>query len=303
MSQWHGIDEFVAVAQAGGFSGAARKLGRSTSQISRDIAQLEGRLELRLFFRTTRKVTLTDAGQHFLERCVKLIEERDEAIASVNAKEFELHGRLRMTCSVAYGERFIMPLVNDFMVEHPQLSVDLELTDQVLDLVSGGFDLAIRFGGLKNSGLIATRLTSRKRYLCASPAYLETAGAPARLDDLSKHACIRSTAEAWTFERDGKPWVFRPTGRWRCNSGSAATDAARRGLGLCWLPDFYVEEHIRSGELVRLLDEHRPKDEGVWAVYPHRRYVPPKVRLMIEHLQGAFRPRAMPATYAEPALA
>lgn len=294
MSLWAGIDEFVAVAQAGSFSGAAKKLGRSTSQISRDIARLETRLDLRLFYRTTRKVSMTDAGHHFLERCRKLIEERDEAIASVNADEEELHGHLRMTCSVAYGERFIVPLITTFMLDHPKLSVDIELTDQVLDLVSGGFDLAIRFGGLKNSGLIASRLASRRRLLCASPAYLDEAGVPRSLEDLSRHTCIRGAAEVWMFNKDGKPFAFRPQGRWRCNSGTAVLDAALRGVGLCRLPDFYVEEHIRSGDLVLLLDPFRPKDEGVWAVYPHRRHVPPKVRLMLEHLQAFFRTRHGP---------
>jgi len=291
MSQWAGIDEFTAVAQAGSFSRAAKRLGRSTSQISRDIAQLETRLDLRLFYRTTRKVSLTDAGQHFLERCRKLIEDRDEAIASVNAKEEELHGHLRMTCAVGYGERFIVPLVNSFLVEHPKLSVDLELNDQVLDLVSGSFDLAIRSGGLKNSGLVATRLASRKRVICASPSYLEKAGEPSSLEDLNRHACVRGASDTWLFNKDGKSYAFRPVGRVRCNSASAVLDAGLRGLGLCRLPDFYVDDYLKTGELVLLLDGYRPRDESVWAVYPHRRHVPPKVRLMLEHLQAAFRVR------------
>jgi DNA-binding transcriptional LysR family regulator len=286
MSQWAGIDEFVAVAQAGSFSRAAKRLARSTSQVSRDIAQLEGRLNLRLFYRTTRKVSLTDAGQNFLERCCKLIEERDDAIASVNAEEDDLRGHLRMTCALAYGERFIAPLVNSFLTAHPKLSVDLELTDQVLDLVSEGLDLAIRTGGLKNSALVATRLASRRRYLCASPAYLAAAGVPISLDDLNSHVCIRGASDTWLFNKDSKPYLFRPNGRLRCNSGAAVLIAGLQGLGLCRLSDFYVEEHIRNGELTSLLDQHRPKDETVWAVYPHRRHVPPKVRLMLEHLQA-----------------
>jgi DNA-binding transcriptional LysR family regulator len=291
MSPWAGIDEFVAVAQVGSFSGAAKRLGRSTSQVSRDIAQLEGRLDLRLFYRTTRKVSLTDAGQDFLDRCRKLIEDRDEAIASVNAKEDGLQGHLRMTCALAYGERFIASSVNDFLIAHPRLSVDLVLTDQVLDLISEGFDLAIRTGQLKNSGLVATRLASRRRFLCASPAYLAVAGVPITLGDLDNHVCIRGTSDTWLFNRDGRPYLFRPGGRLRCNSGEAALTAALQGLGLCRLPDFYVEEHIGNGELVSLLDEHRPKDEPVWAVYPHRHHLPPKVRLMLEHLHAFFRAR------------
>lgn len=292
MSKWAGIDEFAAVAQTGGFSSAAARLGRSTSQISREVAALENRLGVRLLYRTTRHVSLTDAGQHFLPRCHKLIQDRDEAIMSISEEDVELLGHLRMTCSVAYGEAFIVPLVNSFLLGHPQLSVDIELSDQVLDLVGGGFDLAIRSGVLKNSGLIATRLASRRRMLCAAPAYLQRAGAPQSLEDLDHHVCLKGAADVWTFERDGEPYAFRPNGRWRCNSGSAVLDAALRGLGLCRLPDFYVEQHLRSGDLILLLDQHKAADEAVWAVYPHRRHVPAKVRSMIEHLQDHFRGRA-----------
>jgi DNA-binding transcriptional LysR family regulator len=286
MSQWAGIDEFVAVAHAASFSQAARKLGRSTSQVSRDIALLENRLGLRLFYRTTRRVSLTDAGQHFLDRCRKLIEERDDAIASISAEERELHGHLRMTCSVAYGERFIVPLITTFSLRHPQLSIDIELTDTMLDLVGEGFDLAIRFGHLANSSLIATRLASRTRRLCASPAYLQAAGAPQSLADLTQHACIRGTAPTWAFTLNGRPFSFKPVGRWRCNSGMAVLDAALQGLGLCQLPDFYVREPLQNGALVSLLDEFIPADEGVWAVYPHRRHLAPKVASAIQYLQA-----------------
>jgi DNA-binding transcriptional LysR family regulator len=294
MSRWAGIDEFLAVAQAGGFSKGAKTLGRSTSQVSRDIAQLEDRLGVRLLYRTTRQVSVTEAGQQFLQHCQRLVEGRDEAINALRSDDDALNGQLRMTCSVAYGERFIVPLVNSFGALNPRLALDISLTDQVVDLVGERFDLAIRFGELRNSGLVASRLTSRRRLLCASPAYLAAAGTPTTLADLEQHLCLRGASDVWTFMCEGRPYPFRPSGRWRCNSGSAVLDAALQGLGVCRLPDFYVADHLRSGALVLLLDEHRPEDETVWAVRPAGRQAPRKVALLLDYLHDHLRSSAAP---------
>lgn len=284
MSLWAGIDEFVATAQTLSFTQAASNLGCSTSQLSREIAQLEDRLGQRLFYRTTRHVSLTEAGDRFLVRCRRLQEERDEALAAMLDDSDELRGHLRMTCSVAYGERFVVPIVSQIMSENPQLSVEIILTDEVLDLVERGIDLAIRFGKLRDSGLVAIRLASRTRLLCASPSYLDRNGTPTNLEDLVHHVCLRGTVEIWPFSHDGKPHGHRAQGRFRCNSGYAVLDAALSGLGLCQLPDFYVHPHLARGELVEVLADHRPQDEGVWAVYPHRRHLPAKVKALVDRL-------------------
>lgn len=289
MSRWDGIDEFVAVAEAESFSRAAARLNLSTSGVSREVARLEDRLQTRLLYRTTRKVSLTDAGRLFLARCRVLIQERDEAMRLVGEDEGELKGQLRMTCSSAYGERYVVPAVNAFALAHPRLSLHIELDDTVRDLVADGFDLAIRFGKLGDSRLIARRLASRTRRLCAAPAYLETAGAPTSLADIGRHACVVGASEIWSFRQDGQETTIRSRGRWRCNSGQAVLDAAIAGLGLCQLPNFYVDGPIREGRLVALLEDHRPEDEGVWAVYPHLRHLPSKVRLLVEHLEAALR--------------
>ncbi|MGR4863140.1 LysR family transcriptional regulator [Caulobacter sp. LARHSG274] len=281
---WAGIDEFTAVVQTRNFTRAAKQLGCSTSQISREIAALEERLGQRLLYRTTRHVSLTDAGERLILRCRRLVEERDEAFAELLAEGDQLQGQLRITCSVAYGERFIVPLLNRLMVSYPKLSVDLMLTDEMLDLVEKGVDLAVRSGTLRDSRLVATRLTSRTRLLCASPAYLARHGTPTNLDDLGRHVCLRGTSDTWTFDRDDRVHIHRPQGRFRCNSGQAVLEAALDGLGVCRLPDFYVEPHIARGDLVELLAEHRPADEGVWAVYPNRRHLSAKVRTVIEQL-------------------
>jgi DNA-binding transcriptional LysR family regulator len=195
-----------------------------------------------------------------------------------------------MTCS----ERFVVPMINRFMLQHPHLHVEVLLANELMDLVDHGIDLAVRFGQLRDSSLIATRLGSRTRYLCASPGYLQAHGCPQSLEDLARHHCVSGIADVWTFTRDGRAWEHRPDGRFRCNSGYAVVDAALAGLGLCQLPDFYIEEPLHTGSLVEILPGHRPPDEEVWAVYPHRRHVPLKVRKAVEHLQKEFRGRKSP---------
>jgi DNA-binding transcriptional LysR family regulator len=255
------------------------------------VAQLEDRLGQRLLYRSTRRVSLTEAGEQFFVRCRRLLEDRDEALAAVLNESAHLQGQLRMTCS----ERFVVPMMNRFMLRHPRLHVDVLLANEVVDLVDHGIDLAIRFGHLNDSRLVATRIGTRTRYLCAAPSYLQVRGAPGALADLAQHDCVCGMDEIWPFTRDGRRYEHRPNGRFRCNSGYAVVDAALRGLGLCQLPDFYVEAHLRSGAMMEFLAEHRPEDEVVWAVYPHRRHVPSKVKLAIEHLQQEFQHRM---TYA-----
>lgn len=291
MSRWSGLDEFVCVAELGHFSGAAQKLGVSSSHVSRQIARLEDRLQTRLFYRSTRRVTLTEAGQTFLQHCQRLQDARDEAMQAVTDLSSEPKGLLRMTCSVAYGEEFIMPLVNDFMQQHPQLRIEMNLTNQTLDLLHGQFDLAIRLGRLQDSRLVATRLAPRRMYLCAAPAYLERHGAPHSLSELPRHNCLIGSSDTWSFAEAGREIPVRVQGNWRCNSGRAVLDAALRGFGLCQLPDYYVQEHLSSGALRALLSQHQPPHTAVWALYPQQRHLSPKVRKLVEYLKQGLSQR------------
>lgn len=247
MNRWEGLDEFVAVAECGQFTAAAERLCLSSSQVSRQIARLEERLQTRLFYRSTRRVALTEAGQTFLQHCQRLQDAREEALRAVGDLGSEPKGLLRMTCAVAYGERFIVPLVTDFMSRHPQLRVDIELSNRTLDLLHEGLDLAIRLGRLQESRLVATRLAPRQMYLCAAPGYLQRYGRPHSLSELARHNCLVGSSEVWNFQLNGRESALRVQGNWRCNSGQAVLDAALRGLGLCQLPDYYVLEHLRSG--------------------------------------------------------
>ena len=291
MSRWEGIDEFMAVAETGSFSRAADRLRISSSQVSRQVARLEDRLQARLFYRTTRHVSLTEAGRTFLSHCQRLEEERDEAFQAVGNLQAEPTGLLRMTCAHSYGEQFIMPLVNGFLIRYPQVSVEVDLTNRMTDLVHEGFDCAIRLGRLAESSLVATRIAPRTMHLCAAPDYLARYGTPHTLSELAQHQCLVGTSDSWLFDDGGQEWVFRPRGRWRCNSGVAVLEAALLGFGLCQLPDYYVREHVRAGRLVPLLEAHQPPNTAVWAVYPQRRHRLPKVRLLIEHLRDGLARR------------
>ncbi|WP_236213954.1 LysR substrate-binding domain-containing protein [Metapseudomonas otitidis] len=288
MNRWEGLDEFIAVAETGQFTAAAQRIGLSSSQVSRQIARLEERLQTRLFYRSTRKVALTEAGQTFLQHCQRLVDARDEAMRAISDLTGEPKGLLRMTCAVAYGERFIVPLVNTFMARHPQLRVDIELSNRPLDLVHEGLDLAIRLGRLQDSRLVATRLAPRVMYLCAAPSYLERYGRPHSLSELARHNCLVGSSDQWTFQQDGKEQSLRVQGNWRCNSGQAVLDAALRGFGLCQLPDYYVLDHLKSGELVSLLEQHRPPNTAVWALYPQQRHLSPKVRQLVDALRDGL---------------
>ncbi|WP_026295977.1 LysR family transcriptional regulator [Aromatoleum toluclasticum] len=288
MNRWEGLDEFLAVAEHGSFYRAAEHLRVSSSHVSRQVARLEDRLQARLFYRTTRRVSLTEAGQIFLARCQRLVEERDEAFLAISDLQSAPAGLLRMSAAVAYGERFIVPLVNDFMAQHPQLSVEIELTNRNVDLVHEGFDLAIRLGRLSDSSLVATRIAPRTMYLCAAPSYLERYGRPHTLSELGRHNCLLGTGDTWMFQLDGREYPFKPSGNWRCNSGYAVLNAALRGFGLCQLPDYYVLGPFQRGELVPLLEANRPPNTAVWAVSPQRRHPLPKVRLLVEALKDGL---------------
>lgn len=291
MSRWEGLDEFVAVAECGSFSRAAERLRLSSSHVSRQVALIEERLQARLLYRTTRRVSLTEAGQTFLVRCQRLIEERDEAFLTISDLHSAPTGLLRMTAAIAYGERFIVPIVNDFMAQYAQLKVEIDLTNRTLDMVHEGFDLAIRLGRLSESSLVATRLAPRAMHLCAAPAYLEKYGRPHTLSELGQHNCLIGTSDIWMFQQNGREFAFRPTGNWRCNSGQAVLDATLRGFGLAQLPDYYLSDLLRRGELISILDANQPPNTAVWAVYPQRRYALPKVRLLIDALKAGLAVR------------
>lgn len=284
MRKWEGIEEFVAVAETSSFTAASKRLGVSTAHVSRHVNALEERLGAKLFYRTTRTVTATEVGETYYLHCRQLLDNLEEADQAVTQLQEVPRGKLRLTCSVAYGDRFIAPIVNEFVSHYPDLSVQMLCTNQMIDLVQEGIDLAIRLGSLGDSSLVARKLAPRTLYVCASPAYFARHGQPHILAELVSHNCLLGTLDHWDFSEKGKKRTIKVTGNWSCNSGPALLDAALRGLGVVQLPDYYVSEHLKNGSLVSVLDHVRLPDSAVWAVYPANRHLSPKVRLLVDLL-------------------
>jgi len=284
MMPWDGVVEFVAVAQTESFTQAASRLGISTAQVSRQVSQLENRLTTKLFYRTTRKVSLTEEGSVYFRHCRQVLDGLEEAERAISSLHQSPQGLIRMTAPVTYGERFVMPIVLNFMEKYPQVEVICELTNKQLDLVDGSYDLAIRLGRLADSSLVAKRLTSRRQYVCASPAYLQQYGVPQTLADLNQHHCLIGTNSHWHFDEQGKEKVIKVQGRLQCSSGLTLLDAALRGMGVVQLPGYYVNEAIKQGQLVVVLAPFQQAKEVIWALYPQNRHLSAKVRLLVDIL-------------------
>ncbi|WP_213994671.1 LysR family transcriptional regulator [Arsukibacterium sp.] len=284
MKHWTGISEFVAVAEQQSFTKAAKQLGISVAQVSRNIAELEQQLAIKLLYRTTRSVSLTEEGLLYLQHCRHLVSSLEEANRSLANLKATPRGLIKLTAPVFYGETRIAPLLHNFLKQYPDTELDLQLTNNKLDLVQGGFDLAIRLGPLESSSLIARKLANRTQYVVASPAYLTQFGLPESLPALANHQCLTGTVNQWRFMLQGKVIQFKPQGRIICNSGMALLDAALKGLGLVQLPDYYVSEKLQSGELIAVLNDLRQPDDGVWAVYPQNRHLSAKVRVLVDYL-------------------
>ncbi|WP_458792947.1 LysR family transcriptional regulator [Yoonia sp. MH D7] len=284
MFNWEGVSEFVSVAETESFTAAATRLGISTAQVSRQIRALESRLGVKLFYRTTRKVSITDTGQIYYNHCRQVLDGLAEAERAITDLHQTPKGRLNLTAPVTFGEKRIAPLVNEFVARYPELEVTLTLSNQMLDLVAECYDLAVRLGELEDSTMMAKRLASRTHYVCASPDYLAARGVPYALSELEQHNCLQGTLDYWRFEEKGKPRHIRVKGNLRCNSGWSLVDAALKGIGIVQLPDYYVQVELEAGRLVPILDKYRAPDDGIWAIYPHNRHLSPKVRLLLEHL-------------------
>ncbi len=282
--RWESIEAFERVVRYGSFSRAAEDLGVSRSHISRQINQLENRLDAQLLLRTTRKVSATEVGLAFYQRCRDILENLDEAEQAVIEMQERPRGILRVSVAGAYGEDFIAPAALDFMAGHSGLSVELDFSNRLIDLISEGYDLAIRAGTLQDSSLIARRIASRRLVTCASPAYIARNGSPPTIHALTNHNCLLGTLGSWRFREGGRNFDLRVQGNWRSNNGRALVHAARSGLGLVQLPSFYVGAEVEAGRLVPVLEDFKPTDTGVWAVYPHNRHLTAKVRLFVNYL-------------------
>jgi DNA-binding transcriptional LysR family regulator len=287
MDDWRGIKEFLAVVEEGSFSAAADKLDKSTPQVSRRIRQLEEKLGVRLLTRTTRSVLLTDLGRIFFERCQKVQEDMAEAAAIVTEGQRNPVGHLRISVAGILGEDYVAPVLSRFMVEYPGISMELEFSNRLVDLVEEQYDLAIRVGALPNrKSMIVKKIASYRLLTCASPDYLKEAPPLEAPLDLKTHSCLVGTLPFWRFKNSNNNDVseLSVSGRWRSNNGHALVNAALAGLGISQLPEMYVNELVTSGRLVTILDDWEAPPLPVWAVYADRTYLPVKVSSLIGYL-------------------
>jgi DNA-binding transcriptional LysR family regulator len=286
--RWDHIDAFVSIVQHGSFTRAAEALGVSRSHVSRQLSELENRLDAQLLLRTTRKVSLTEVGQAFHLRCRDIMDTLEDAEQAVMDLQERPRGRLRISVAGAFGEDFVAPAAIRFMQRHPGLVVEIDFSNRLIDLISEGYDLAIRAGTLQDSSLIARRICSRRLLTCGAPDYLQQQGTPGSIHALANHNCLTGTLHTWRFREGGKNFDLPVTGNWRSNNGRALLQAALSGIGLVQLPSFYLEQAIAEGALVPILQEFDPTDTGVWAVYPHNRHLSAKVRLFVNFLAEEF---------------
>lgn len=296
MDRLAAIEAFVRVAETHSFSAAALRLRLSKSVVSRQVGALEAELGVRLFHRTTRSLTLTEAGRGYFERTSRILDDLQDANLAVSQLQAAPRGRLRVNAPMSFGYLHLAPALPDFLARHADVNVDLVMNDRFVDLVDEGFDVAVRIGTLVDSSLIARRLAPVKRVVCASPAYVAAHGAPRTPDDLKQHDCLCNSNIAllheWRFlAADGKPWHVDVQGRVSANNGDALRVAALAGLGVANLPTFIVGEDLRAGTLVTALDDFMLQDMTLNAVYPHARYLSPKVRAFVDFLADRFGPQ------------
>lgn len=292
MDRFVAIGTFTKVVELGSFARAAERLDVSTSAVSRSVADLEAHLGVRLLNRTTRRLSLTESGQAFLERAVQLLADLEEAEATISAGALSPRGTLRLTCATTFGERYVAPAIAKFASRHPDLKFDIELSDRIVDLVDEGFDLAIRIGPPGSSALIARRIGTTELQCCASRAYLARHGTPKVPEDLARHRCLHYAYVArdiWRFrDHDGAERIVRINGPVLANNGRFLTSLAMAGAGIVLEPDIVVGDEIASGALVRLLASFAPPPLPIYAVYASRRHLSAKVRAFVDFLSAHF---------------
>jgi DNA-binding transcriptional LysR family regulator len=296
MDRLTAIETFVRVSETQSFSEAARRLRSSKSAVSRQVAALEAELGVRLFHRTTRSLTMTEAGRSYFERASRILADLEEANLSVSQLQSSPRGRLRVNAPMSFGFLHLAPALPDFLFRYPEIEVDVTLNDRFVDLVDEGFDVAVRIGSLEDSSLVARKLAPIRRAVCASPTYLKARGVPASPDDLRTHDCLCNSnvplSREWRFiAADGRPWPVEVRGRLSANNGDTLKVAALRGLGLVNLPTFIVGSDLQAASLVTVLDKFVAQDMTVNAVYPHSRHLSPKVRAFVDFLAERFGPR------------
>ena len=292
MDRLTSLTVFARVVDSGGFAAAARRLGMSATMVSSHVQALEDRLGARLLNRTTRKVSLTEVGKVYYERCTQILAELEDADRAAGALQKTPRGTLRLYTST-HLVPFLGPVITEFMGLYPDVQIDLGMGERMVDLVEEGIDLAIRTVPPPDTTLIVRRLAPWRHFLCCAPSYLEKHGAPAHLEDLARHNCLRYAfypfGDEWRFiGNDNEPAAVRVSGNLVSASGETLRHAAVAGHGIFLGPSFIAGDDLRASRLVSILDAYRPVDFAINAIYPHRHHLSAKVRTFIDLLAQRF---------------
>ncbi|MCW8863468.1 MAG: LysR substrate-binding domain-containing protein [Colwellia sp.] len=295
-----GVNElflFVLVVEARSFNKAAEIAGISTPALSKKISKLEKDLCVQLLYRTTRRLSLTEAGETLYQHAKNINQQVNEAVGAVSNFSEKISGEIKLSVPTISGELLLAEIVAEFCHQHPEISVDIRLENEFADLVKEGLDLAIRTGDLEDSTLIAKPLIVSHWIVCCSPSYIEKFGRPEHIEDLLTHNCLAYTGQAkgshdWRFEKDSVEKNIRISGNFATNNAQALRKAALAGYGIAYVPRCSVYEDLQVGKLVSILADYKPRALGVYAVYSYTRHLPAKIRLLIEHIKQGYEGKA-----------
>ncbi len=284
MADQSGLREFMAVVEHGSFTAAAEALHVSTSFVSREVKRLEKRVNTRLLHRTTRSLQLTDMGKTYHARGMEISNLLDSLESDMAELQDHLKGNIRITAAGLYADRYVAPALAEFTMKYPEVSVELNTSMAIVDIVDTGFDLAVRMGALQDSTLIARKIAPRRIMVCASPGYLNQEGYPMTPDELKNHNCLCFPNMDWRFQNSEDIQTVKVEGTWSCDNGRALVEAATRGIGLIRMTDYYMVDCLRRGELIPVLEEFEVQDAATWIVFPTRDQMPMRVRVLIDFL-------------------
>ncbi|MFS2136920.1 LysR family transcriptional regulator [Duganella sp. Dugasp56] len=292
MGQFRQISTFVEVVSKGSLSAAARAEGIAPAMIGRRLDALESRLGVKLLQRTTRKLALTNEGAAFLEDCQRILAELEEAETAVAERSAHATGHLMISAPAGFGRQHVAPLIPSFLSEHRDVSVTLNMSDRVVDIVGEGIDVAIRIASLSDSNLVSVKLADNERVVVAAPSYLKRHGEPKTLADLAKHNCLAISSEGsqrgWTFRENGKNLVLKVNGNMASNDGQVLHDWALAGKGLAWRSMWEVGNEIEAGKLQTVLNEHSAPGNDIYAVFAQRRHLPLRIRAFVDFLRHTY---------------
>lgn len=292
MDLFQAMKVFAKVAEAGSLSGAARALDISNPSVTRHIADLETYLNARLFNRSTRRLSLTETGAAYLDRCRQLLSDLEEATLAASMSAANPTGTLRITAPVSFAVNHLGGALSNYTQRYPEVTLDITLSDRVVDLVDEGYDLAIRISRIQDSSLVVRQIGTARLFVCAAPSYLKKHGTPHEPKDLAEHVCLnylyQATRGEWQFYRNEKMHSVRVRGALQANNGDLLREAAIAGMGIIAQPSFIIGDAIRSKKLVPILPGYQLQESAIYAVYPSRQHLSAKVRTFVDYLVERF---------------